>query len=378
MTSSAPSGARVPFLELRSAYLEQREAIDEATQRVLASGWYLLGCEIEAFESEFSAYVGSRHCVGVANGLDALTLVLRAWDIGPGDEVIVPSNTYIATWLAASAVGATVVPVEPDPDSYVIEAEAVERALTARTRAVIPVHLYGMPSDVPAIRALCEPRGVRVLEDAAQAHGAKLGDGRKAGSLGDAAAWSFYPTKNLGALGDAGAVTTDDAKLAARLRALRNYGSRVKYVNIERGVNSRLDEIQAAVLRVKLEVLDEWNARRSRLAAVYTARLAGAAVRTPTVPEGRQPVWHVYVVRTDNRDFVRERLAAAGVETVIHYPHPPHRQEAYADLPIARSVFPVSEAIHADILSLPIGPHLPVEDAEHVASVLREIVGTPR
>jgi dTDP-4-amino-4,6-dideoxygalactose transaminase len=376
-TSFAQSTPSVAFLDLRAAYEELREEMDAATGRVLATGWYLLGEELEQFESEYAAYIGSKHCVGVANGLDALTLVLRAWGIGPGDEVLVPSNTYIATWLAVSAVGARPVPVEPNERSYVIEADAVRAALTPATRAVIPVHLYGMAADVEAIAEVCHPLGVRVLDDAAQGHGATV-RGKRVGSQGDAAAWSFYPTKNLGALGDAGAVTTNDARLAEQLRVLRNYGSRKKYVNEIRGVNSRLDEIQAAILRVKLPVLDEWNARRGRIASAYLDRLADVPVELPAVPPDSTSVWHVFVIRVQNRDAVRAQLAKAGVETLIHYPTPPHAQGAYADLGIRVGELPISERIHREVLSLPIGPHMEEFQVKTVVDALTEIVGAQR
>jgi dTDP-4-amino-4,6-dideoxygalactose transaminase len=368
---SAPPAGKVPFLELRSAYLELKDEIDAAVARTLDSGWYLIGRELSAFEQEFASYVGAGHCVGVANGLDALTLVLRAWGIGPGDEVIVPSNTYVATWLAVSAVGAAIVPVEPDPATYVIEADAVAAAITPRTRVILPVHLYGLPCDLTALQPLCARQGIKVLEDAAQAHGASL-RGVRAGILGDAAAWSFYPTKNLGALGDAGAVTTNDAALADALRVLRNYGSRVKYVNEVQGINSRLDEIQAAVLRVKLGALDEWNSRRAAIAAEYDRLLAQLPVGRPVVPAGRTSAWHVYVIRTPAREQVRRVLTDRGIETIVHYPIPPHRQAAYAALDMPEGSYPVSEQLHREVLSLPFGPHLAPDLPQRVASALED------
>ena len=266
--------------------------------RVMESGWFVLGKEVEAFEAEYAAFCGTKHCVGLGNGLEALELVLRGWDLGAGDEVIVPSNTYIATWLAVTAVGAKVVPVEPTPDGPNIDPERIAAAITSRTKAIMPVHLYGEPADMDAIMALARKHGLKVIEDVAQAQGAKV-RGRRTGALGDAGAHSFFPTKNFGAFGDAGAVTTDDAKLAERLRVLRNYGSKVKYVNLERGFNSRLDEMQAALLRVKLPRLDAWNERRRRLAARYDDKLAGIpGLGLPRVPQWAEPVWHLYVVRT--------------------------------------------------------------------------------
>ncbi|MGE5152120.1 MAG: DegT/DnrJ/EryC1/StrS family aminotransferase, partial [Rhodospirillaceae bacterium] len=266
----------IPFLDLKPAYAELKPELDAAYARVMESGWFVLGKEVEAFEQEYAGFCGTRHCVGLGNGLEALELTLRAWDIGTGDEVIVPSNTYIATWLAVTAMGAKVVPVEPTPAGPNIDPDRIAAAVTSRTRAIMPVHLYGEPADMEAISAIARKHGLKVIEDVAQAQGAKV-RGRRAGALGDAGAHSFFPAKNIGAYGDGGAVTTDDAALAERLRALRNYGSRVKYVNIERGYNSRLDELQAAFLRVKLAKLDEWNERRRVLAARYDDRLAGIA-----------------------------------------------------------------------------------------------------
>ncbi|MBV8392428.1 MAG: DegT/DnrJ/EryC1/StrS family aminotransferase, partial [Alphaproteobacteria bacterium] len=266
----------IPFLDMKSAYAELRPQLDAAYHRVMDSGWFVLGKEVEAFEAEYAAFCGTKHCVSLGNGLEALELVLRGWDIGPGDEVIVPSNTYIATWLAVEAVGATVVPVEPTPEGPNIDADRIEAAVTKRTRALMPVHLYGEPADMEAIGAIAAKHGLKVIEDVAQAQGAKV-KGRRTGSLGDAGAHSFFPTKNIGAYGDGGAVTTDDDKLAERLRILRNYGSRVKYVNLERGLNSRLDELQAAFLRAKLKRLDLWNEHRRAVAARYADRLSGIA-----------------------------------------------------------------------------------------------------
>jgi dTDP-4-amino-4,6-dideoxygalactose transaminase len=360
----------VPFLDLRAAYDELAAELDAAVARVLRSGWYLLGGELEAFEAEWAAYCGTEHAVGVANGLDALYLVLRAMDIGPGHEVIVPSHTYIATWLAVTQAGATPIPVEPDPETGNLDPGRVEAAVTPRTRALLPVHLYGQPADMDPLLDVARRHGLRVVEDAAQAHGARY-RGRRVGALGHAAAWSFYPGKNLGALGDAGAVTTDDPELAQRLRVLRNYGSSAKYVNPVRGVNSRLDEVQAAVLRAKLPHLDAWNARRGALAERYTAGLAGTGLRLPRVPEWAEPVWHLYVVQAQDRAGVQARLAAKGVQTLIHYPVPPHLQECYADLGLLRGSLPVAERLAEQVLSLPLGPHLRPEQADRVVRAIR-------
>jgi dTDP-4-amino-4,6-dideoxygalactose transaminase len=364
----------VPFLDLQAPYRELRDEIDGAVHRVLERGWYVLGEEVQGFEAEFAAYCGSAHCVGISNGLDALQLVLRAWGIGPGDEVIVPSHTFIATWLAVTYVGATPVPVEVDPSTYNLDPARIEAAVTPRTRAVAAVHLYGQPADMAAIGAVAERHGLRVLEDAAQAQGARL-HGRRAGALGHAAAWSFYPGKNLGALGDAGAVTTDDGELAERVRLLANYGSARKYEHVAQGVNARLDELQAAVLRVKLPVLDQWNERRARVAERYFEAFADRPLGLPSVADGAESAWHLFVVRSTQRDALQARLAAAGVHTLVHYPTPPHRQQAYADFaPNERGGdrWPLATRIASEVLSLPIGPHVTDEQVEAVIGAVRQ------
>ncbi len=368
------SGA-VPFLDLKAAYRELKDEFDAVYQRVMESGWYILGEEVEAFETEWAAYCGTAYCVGVGNGLEALHLVLRAWGIGPGDEVIVPSNTYIATWLAVSYAGATPVPVEPDPRTYNLDSARIEAAITQKTKAVIPVHLYGQPADMDPIVAIARRHGLKVLEDAAQAHGSRY-QGRRTGGLGDAAAWSFYPGKNLGAFGDAGAVTTDDANLADRLRVLRNYGSRVKYHNEVKGFNSRLDPLQAGFLRVKLRQLDDWNQRRQRVARTYLHDLREvSSLGLPHVPEWAAPCWHLFVVRHPRRDELQRRLEAAGVGTLIHYPIPPHRSGAYADVGFKEGGFPLAEELAATVLSLPMGPHL---DEGQAALVAQRVIGACR
>lgn len=360
----------VPFLDLRAAYLELKPEIDEAVSRVLDSGWYILGPEVEAFEAEWAAYCEAGHAVGLANGLDALTLALRALDIGVGHEVIVPSNTYIATWLAVSGVGATPVPVEPDPATHNIDPARIEAAITPRTRALLPVHLYGQPADLDPILDIARRHGLRVVEDAAQAHGARY-KGRRIGSHGDIVCWSFYPGKNLGALGDAGAITTDNADLAARIAMLRNYGSRQKYVNEEQGVNSRLDPVQAAVLRVKLKVLDEWTERRRTVAAAYSQGLAGSGLTLPHVPDWADPAWHLYVVRSPARGTLQQRLTEAGIGTLIHYPIPPHMQAAYQGLGIAPEALPIARDLAGEVLSLPMGPHLTPDQGDTVMAEIR-------
>lgn len=360
----------IPFLDLGAAYRELKPEIDVAVSRVLNSGCYILGPEVEAFETEWAAYCEADHAVGVANGLDALTLALRSLDIGPGDEVIVPSNTYIATWLAVSGVGAKPVPVEPDPATHNIDPARIEAAITARTRALLPVHLYGQPADLDPILDIAHHHGLRVIEDAAQAHGARY-KGRRIGAHGDIVCWSFYPGKNLGALGDAGAITTNDAAIAERVALLRNYGSRQKYVNEEAGVNSRLDPLQAAVLRVKLTVLDVWAERRRAIAAAYAEGLAGTDLIVPRVPAWAQPAWHLYVVRTPGRDALQARLGEAGIGTLIHYPIPPHMQAAYAGLGIAAEALPLARQLADEVVSLPIGPQLDLGDVSTIIAQLR-------
>ena len=355
----------IPFLDLGAAYREIKPEIDAAMQRVLDSGWYILGPEVEAFEAEWAAYCGSAHAVGLANGLDALILALRALDVGPGDEVIVPSNTYIATWLAVSAVGATPVPVEPDAATHNIDPARIATALTDRTKAILPVHLYGQSADLDPIMAHARAHGLAVVEDAAQAHGASY-KGRRIGAHGDIVCWSFYPGKNLGALGDAGAITTDNPDLAERIRVLRNYGSRVKYVNEVQGANSRLDPLQAAILRVELVHLDAWTYRRRALAAQYLAGLAGTELILPHVPDWADPAWHLFVVRTKAREALQTRLSAASIVTLIHYPIPPHMQAAYADMKFAPEALPLARPLADDALSLPIGPNLSPDDVETV------------
>jgi len=360
----------VPFLDLRSPYAELKDEMDAACQRVMESGWYILGRETEAFEAEFAAYCEARYCVGVANGLDALHLILRAMEIGAGDEVIVPANTYIATWLAVSFAGATPVPVEPDEKTYNLDAACLEAAITPRTRAIMPVHLYGQPSDMDAINAVAGKYGIKVIEDAAQAHGARH-NRRSVGGLGHAAGFSFYPGKNLGAVGDGGAIITNDEALANKVRILRNYGSRIKYYNEVKGFNSRLDELQAAILKVKLAKLDEWNERRKRVAKYYLQTLEGLPdLVLPYVPEWAEPVWHLFVVRHSNRQALQEHLSVNGVDTLIHYPLPPHAQEAYVDLGYGPASFPLSEKLAEEVLSLPIGPHVSDDDARYVVAQL--------
>jgi dTDP-4-amino-4,6-dideoxygalactose transaminase len=347
----------ISFLDLRASNLSLRGGIDAAIARVIESGWYIGGPEVESFEAEYASYCGAKHAVGVGNGLEALHLCLLAMGIGPGDEVIVPSNTYIATWLAVSQCGAVPVPVEPLSTTYNLDPELVEQAIGPNTKAIIPVHLYGQSADLSPLVALATKHGLKLLSDGAQAHGARY-KGEPVGRFGDAVAWSFYPGKNLGALGDGGAVTTDDVDLADRLRVLRNYGSRVKYVNEVKGFNSRLDPIQAAVLGVKLKHLDVWNERRRAIARAYLAGLAGLDLKLPEVPSWAEPVWHLFVVRIKDRDAIQARLQHAGIGTLIHYPIPPHQQQAYKELGYQGNQFPLADAMARELLSLPMDPML--------------------
>ena len=356
----------IKFLDLHKINERFRGELDAAAKRVLDSGWYLLGKENEAFEREFAAYCGVKHAIGCANGLDALKLIIRAYGFGPGDEVIAPANTYIASLIAISANGATPVLVEPDPGTYLIDPAKIEEKITPRTKAVMVVHLYGRVCEMGAIDVLAKKHGLKVIEDCAQAHGAYFGD-RRVGNLGDAAGFSFYPGKNLGCLGDGGAVTTNDDELAAKIRALRNYGSDVKYHFPYRGTNSRLDEIQAAWLRVKLPHLDADNARRAEIAARYCREIANSAVTLPSASDGSRQlsnVWHVFPVRTERRDEFQAYLTEKGIQTVIHYPIPPHRQPAYSEWHGLE--LPITEKIHETIISLPISPVMADDEVAEV------------
>ncbi len=366
----------VPFLSLQDASAELRGELDAAIGRVVSSGHYIGGPEVESFEAEFAKYVGAKHCIGVGNGLDAITLSLLAHGIGRGDKVLVPSNTFIATWLGVTHAGAVPVPLEPEWPTHVLSPDAVARALTPAIRACMPVHLYGLPVDVPGLQRVCRERGTLIIDDAAQAHGASVG-GTRVGGFGTTTTWSFYPGKNLGALGDAGAVTTDDDVVAEQLRKLRNYGSKVKYEHEAVGFNSRLDPIQAAVLRVKLRHLDVWNGRRRQCAAEYDRGLAGVGdLRLPASPPGRVHAYHLYVVRTGRRDALREHLERDGIATIIHYPKPPHLQAAYASMAIAAATFIETATAAQEVLSLPIGPHLAADQLHRVIDSIRTFFGS--
>jgi dTDP-4-amino-4,6-dideoxygalactose transaminase len=359
----------ISFLDLKAAYLELKPELDEAIARVTSSGWYVGGAEVEKFEEEYASYCGARYAVSVANGLDALHLALRAMGVGPTDEVIVPSNTYIATWLAVSQCGAKPVPVEPDALTFNIDPTLIEAAITPRTKVILPVHLYGQPADMDSILAIARKHCLGVLEDGAQAHGARY-KGKRIGVHGDVVAWSFYPGKNLGAMGDGGAVTTDDPQIADRIRVLRNYGSRLKYVNEIKGYNSRLDPLQAAILCVKLKKLEEWNARRGFIARRYQQGLNNCRVVLPTVPDWAEPVWHLYVVKHSQRDGLQKALTHNGVGSLIHYPIPPHLQQAYSSNGWGPGSFPLAEHMADQVLSLPMGPHLTLEQIDEIINVV--------
>lgn len=360
---------KVPFLDLKAAYLELKDELDTAYQRVMNSGWYILGEEVEAFEREFAEYSGAKHCVGVANGLDALHLILRGYNIGAGDEVIVPSNTYIATWLAVSYAGATPVPIEPNFNTYNIDPEKIEDAVTEKTKAIMPVHLYGQPAAMGEIKKIGKKYNLKIIEDAAQAQGAKYKD-KRAGNLGDAAGFSFYPGKNLGAFGDAGAVMTNDGDLAEKVRMLRNYGSKVKYYNEVKGYNSRLDLLQAAFLRVKLKYLEKWNTRRAEVASYYLENLSDISeLILPVVADETNPAWHLFVIRSADRNQLQKHLENSGIGIVIHYPVPPHLSEAYQDLKFPD--FPVAEEISETILSLPISPHIEKKQIVYICESIK-------
>lgn len=361
---------RVPFVNLKALHAEIYSELESVFQKVVRSGWFVMGPELEAFETEFAEYCGVKHCVGVGNGLEALYLSLRAYDIGPGDEVIVPSNTFIATWLAVTDCGATPIPVEPDLLTHNLDPTQIIPALTKRTKAILPVHLYGLPADMDDINDIAAKHGLIVIEDGAQAHGAFY-KGRRVGSLGHIAGMSFYPGKNLGALGDGGAVLTNDSDVAYRVRRLRNYGSNTKYYHEVLGVNSRLDELQAAFLRVKLGKLDSWNSKRSVIAGEYISRLSGTNLILPHVPCDCESVWHLFVVRSTLRDVLKDELGSRGVETIIHYPMAPHQQRCYEGMSLKN--LPVAAKLANEVLSLPICPYLDLESLNFVIQTVLDV-----
>jgi dTDP-4-amino-4,6-dideoxygalactose transaminase len=359
----------VPFLDLKAPHDELRLELRQAFERVLDSGWYVLGNEVKQFEQVFAKYCEAKYGVGVGNGLEALHLILRAYGIGEGDEVIVPSNTFIASWLAVSYAGAKPVPVEPDENSYNIDPARIEAAITPQTKAIIAAHLYGLPAEMDAINAIAKKHNLKVIEDAAQAHGASY-KGRRVGSLGDAAGFSFYPGKNLGALGDGGAVTTNDADLADKVRVLSNYGSRVKYQHEVKGFNSRLDELQAAFLSEKLKKLDTWNKRRAEVAKRYIDSLTGKPLGLPSLGNFCSSAWHLFVIRQHKRTQLQQTLSDAGIGTLVHYPIPPHLQAAYQSCGWKKGSFPIAEQMANELLSLPIGPHINDQQVDYVCEVL--------
>jgi dTDP-4-amino-4,6-dideoxygalactose transaminase len=362
---------KVPFLDLLVTHQPIAHELEQAFQQFLQSGQYMLGAQLAAFEREFADYCGAQACVGVANGLDAMHLILRAYGIGEGDEVIVPANTYIATWLAVSMAGATPVPVEPDAATWNIDPARIEAAITPATKAILLVHLYGQPADMTPIMELAGRFNLKVIEDSAHAHGARY-LGRNAGALGHAAAFSFYPGKNLGALGDGGAVVTNDMALAENVRVLRNYGSDIKYHNQVKGFNSRLDELQAALLRIKLRYLDGWNAQRSAIAVRYIEAFKDLPIKLPCVLDGTQSSWHLFVICTAVRDQLADFLNERGIMTMIHYPIPPHEQPAYQEMAGLRGKLPISEQLHREVLSLPMFPGMRDDQVMQVIKIVRE------
>jgi dTDP-4-amino-4,6-dideoxygalactose transaminase len=366
---------QVPFVDLAAQYSTIAGEIKEATSKVLEDGDFILGREVSLFEEEFAAFCEAKYAVGVDSGTSALELALRAYDIGPGDEVITAANSFIASALAISHAGATPVLVDVDPCTYTMDVTAIEKAITPRTRAVLPVHLYGHPAHMDPIRQLADKHGLIVIEDACQAHGTRY-KGKRAGSLGHAAAFSFYPGKNLGAYGDGGMVVTNDRGIAKRLTMLRNYGQQEKYHHLFRGYNRRLDTMQAAVLRVKLKYLEKWNAARRWNAVLYHKFLEGSGVVLPGEAGGADSVWHLYVIRAEQRDVLREYLISRGVSASIHYPIPIHLQPAYRDLGYKRGDFPVTEASAQQILSLPMYAELTEEQINFVAKTIRGFLST--
>ena len=361
----------VPFLDLNATYKELEEEINKSFRKVMDSGYYILGDEVEAFEEEYAEYCDSTFCVGVANGLEAISLALLACDIKPGDEVIVPSNTYIATWLGVTNIGAIPIPVEPNEKTYNIDVSLIKGAISPRTKAIIPVHLYGQPADMESILKIAKENNLKVIEDGAQAHGSKIKD-KKIGSHGDAVAWSFYPGKNLGAFGDGGAVTTNSPEIMKKIKILRNYGSKVKYINDEQGFNSRLDPLQAAFLRVKLNYLDLWNERRSKIAYKYLNEIKQNQIALPHHESWSNPVWHLFVVRVSNRNNFQKHLNDSGIGTLIHYPIPPHKQKAYSNLGIDSNIYPIANKLADEVISIPIGPHLTLKQSEKVIRFINE------
>jgi len=363
---------KILFLNIGATYTELRKEIDISLQDVLDSGSFILGRHVDLFEKNFARFCGAKYCIGVGNGMDALELILRAYGIGPGDEVIVPANTYVATVLIVNLVGATPIFVEPDPQTFNIDPNRIEKAITKKTKAVIAVHLYGQTADIKKIKSICKKNKIKLIEDAAQAHGA-LHYKKKAGSMGDSAGFSFYPGKNLGAFADGGAVVTNDSKVAEYVQMARNYGSKIKYFNLVKGFNTRLSEMQAAILDVKLKHLDKWNKRRQKIAEYYLTHLNPDHVDSfilPHVGEANKHVWHLFVIQTKKRDELQAYLLKNGIHTLIHYPVPPYAQKAYAEYNHLSPHFPISNRMSNEVLSLPIGPHLSEKEVEYICKVI--------
>ncbi|WP_315079976.1 DegT/DnrJ/EryC1/StrS family aminotransferase [uncultured Clostridium sp.] len=362
---------KIPFLNFEPMHTEIRNEILDAFKRIYDSNWFILGKSVAAFEQEFSKYCGTDYCISCGNGLDALSIILRGYDIGEGDEVIVPSNTYIATALAVSYVGARVVFVEPDIRTFNIDVNKIEEAITEKTKAIIAVHLYGRPAETDRIKVLCEKYNLKLIEDAAQSHGSMY-NGKKTGNLGDAAGFSFYPGKNLGALGDGGAILTNDNVLAQKVRAIRNYGSIIKYYNEYKGINSRLDEIQAEFLRIKLKYLDKWNNDRQKSAKLYLEGINNNKIVLPCISSIDESIWHIFIVKTEYRDELKNYLKDNGIDTLIHYPIPIHLQKAYNDLGYKSGDFPVAETISNTVLSLPIWYGMSNDEINYIIDVLNK------
>ncbi len=359
----------IPFLDLKSSYLEIQDEINKSFKKVMNSGYYILGEETELFEKEYATFCESKYCIGVANGLEALSLSLIACGVKAGDEVIVPSNTYIATWLAVSNIGAIPIPVEPCIKTFNIDPTLIKTKITKKTKAIIPVHLYGQPADMTSIIKIAKENKIKIIEDGAQCHGAQIYN-KKIGGHGDVVAWSFYPGKNLGAFGDAGAVTTNSKKIADKIRSLRNYGSKIKYFNDEKGFNSRLDPLQASFLRIKLAYLDNWNNRRKKIAKNYLDNINNDKIKLPYVEKCNSHVWHLFVIRTKARKKLQEKLDNIGIGTLIHYPIPPYNQKAYLDADLNDKDYPLASMLANEVLSIPIGPHLSNEDTEIIINAL--------
>ena len=362
---------KVPFLNLNRLHHEISDELKHSFSDILTKGQFIGGEYLETFEKSYSAYTGSDYCVGVGNGLDALVICLKALDVGPGDEVIVPSNTFIATWLAVTHCGATIVPVEPDIRTHNIDVSLIEETITEKTRVIIPVHLYGQPANLDEIIQLARKYKLYVIEDAAQAHGASY-KGKRIGSHSDLVAWSHYPGKNLGALGDAGSITTNNTELARKVRMLGNYGSEERYIHDELGVNSRLDPLQASILNIKLKYLDLWNERRQQIADIYISELQNTNITLPHIEEHNNSAWHLFCVRSHKRDKLRQELSDRGIETLIHYPIPPYDQKAYKDLSHNKNSFPLTDIISKELMSLPIGPSMQDSEVQYVIDSIKK------